>query len=175
LGWLTETVLFDDPSLLKSSTPASEKEETKLVNLILDSSDKEEIISRIIEEKVRGIFYGNPVDFFIKPKTKLRFDKYFETKCQLQLAQYTEITARRNVIAHNSGRVDRKYLREVASTQLKLNQAVPLSSAYLKDSIGLLLCLAARATELVLIGHYRSHAAGQLRSRLNMCKCLPAI
>jgi hypothetical protein len=175
LGWLTEKVLLDDPKLLKSDAPTADKEETKLISLIVDSFDKTEIIERIVEEKVRGIFYGNPVDFFIKPKTKLRFQKYFQSKCQTQLAQYAEITARRNVIAHNNGRVDRKYLREVENPQFTLNQAVPLSSAYLRETIGLLLCLAARATELVLIGHYSSRAGGKLRERLNGCNCLPAI
>lgn len=175
LGWLTETVLTDDPSLLKTETSTSEREEVKLINLILDSADKSEILERIIEEKIRGIFYGNPVDFFIKPKTKLRFQKYFETKCQAQLAQYAEITARRNVVAHNSGRIDRKYLREVTASTFKLNQVVTLPPAYLQDSIVLLLCLAARATELVLIGHYNATPKGKLGERLSNCKCLPAI
>lgn len=175
LGWLTETVLLDDPTLLKSEAPTSEKEEIKLINLILDSSDREEIIQRLVEEKVRGIFYGNPVDFFIKPKSKLRFKKYFETKCHTQLAQYAEITARRNVVAHNNGRVDRKYLREVETPTFRLDQTVSLSATYLRESIGLLLCLAARATELVLIGHYAATANGKLRERLHGCKCLPAI
>ena len=175
LGWLTETVLTDDPSLLKTEVPTSDREEVKLINLIVDSADKSEIIERIIEEKIRGIFYGNPVDFFIKPKTKLRFQKYFETKCEIQLAQYAEITARRNVVAHNSGRVDRKYLREVINPKFKLNQTVTLAPAYLQDSIVLLLCLAARATELVLIGHYSSTPKGKLAERLGNCKCLPAI
>lgn len=175
LGWLTETVLTDEPSLLKTEASTSEREEIKLINLILDSADKSEILERIIEEKIRGIFYGSPVDFFIKPKTKLRFEKYFETKCQTQLAQYAEITARRNVVAHNNGRIDRKYLREVTNPTFKLNQAVTLPAAYLQDSIVLLLCLAARATELVLIGHYSATPKGKLAERLSNCKCLPAI
>jgi hypothetical protein len=175
LAWLTETVLTDDPTLLRSDSISTEREELKLINLILESADKSEIIERIIEEKVRGIFYGNPVDFFIKPKTKLRFKKYFETKCSVQLSQFAEIVARRNVIAHNSGRVDRKYLREVATPAFRLNQVVTLSSTYLKDSIALLVFLAARATELVLIGHYSGIAKGKLAVRLAACKSLPAI
>lgn len=175
LGWLTETVLTDDPSLLKSEAPVAEREEVKLINLILDSKDKNEILERIIEEKIRGIFYGSPVDFFLKPKTKLRFQKHFETKCQAQLEQYAEITARRNVIAHNNGRIDRKYLREVKTPAFTLNQAVSITADYLRESILLLLCLAARATELVLIGHYSTTAKGRLAERLSACKCLPAI
>jgi len=175
LAWLTETVLIDDPSLLKTEAPTSDREEVKLINLIVDSADKNEIIERIVEEKVRGIFYGSPVDFFLKPKTKLRFQKYFETKCQAQIAQYAEITARRNVVAHNNGRVDRKYLRENPNTTHKLNERVSLSNLYLRESIGLLLCLAARATELVLIGHYGQQANGRLRERLSCCSCLPPI
>ena len=40
----------------------------KVINVILQSQNKEEIIDRLIEEKVRGIFYGNPVNFFLKDK-----------------------------------------------------------------------------------------------------------
>lgn len=175
LGWLTAVVLTDDPSLLDSGGVCTEREELKLINLILDCDDKDEILERIIEEKIRGIFYGNPVDFFVKPKTKLRFNKHFESKCQVQLEQYAEITARRNVITHNSGKVDRKYLREVASPAFTLNQTVTLPDTYLCDSILLLLCLAARATELVLIGHYQVVAKGKLAERISSSKCLPSI
>lgn len=174
LGWLTETVLIDDPSLLKTDALTSEREELKLINLILDSADKSEILERIIEEKVRGIFYGSPVDFFTKTKTKLRFKNYFQKNCEVQLAQYTELTARRNIMAHNSGRVDRKYLREVKVSTLRLNQVASLTPDYLQESITLLHGLAAKATELVLIGHYGAVPKGTLADRLRTCS-LPAI
>lgn len=173
LGWLTETVLKDDPSLLKTDNPTSEREEMKFINLILDSADKSEIIDRIVEEKVRGIFYGSPVDFFIKSKSKLRFNKYFETKCISELEQYAEVTARRNIISHNSGKIDRKYLREVTNPKFKLGQTVPITSTYLLDSIQLLHSLASKATELVLVRHYNVVPRGKLAERVKNSKLPP--
>lgn len=175
LSWLAATVLMDDPKLLKSDIPATEKEEIKLINLILDSADKNEILERIIEEKVRGIFYGNPVEFFTKPKAKLRFQKYFEEHCISELKKYAEITARRNIIVHNNAQVDRKYMREVDNSTFKLNQIVPLPANYLQDSIALLLCLAAKATELILVRHYQTTARGTLAKKISNYKHLPSV
>lgn len=175
LAWLVRTVLTDSPFLLKSSSPQAEQEGQKLLNVIVDCSSRDEIIEQVVEEKVRGIFYGNPVDFFKKGKGKMEFGDYFKVKCDKQLEQYAEITARRNVIAHNNGRVDRKYLREVKGSTFKLGQAVPIKSSYLKESISLLVYLAARATELILKNHYKSVAQGRLASRLNNKAGLPPI
>ncbi|MDX9677003.1 hypothetical protein [Pseudomonas zeae] len=174
LGWITKAVLKDDPSLLKTDAAASEREEIKLISLILDSADKSEIMERIIEEKVRGIFYGSPVDFFVKSKSKLRFNKYFETMCQQQLEQYSEITARRNIIAHNSGKVDRKYLREVKNPVYKLGQTVPITNIYLQESIQLLHGLATKVTEIVSVRHYNVVPKGKLAERAKSSK-LPSI
>jgi len=175
LSSLTRVVLIDNPQLLKTNEVTSEKREIKLVNWILECNTKSEILEKVIEERVRSLFYGKPVDFFIKPKLGLKFNDYFKNKCQLQLSQYAEITARRNLVAHNDGRVDSKYLREIANSTFKRDQAIPLKSKYLKDTVELLLYLAARTTELILIHHYSSKAGGKLLVRLKKCKCLPPI
>ena len=175
LGWLVTNVLTDFPYLLRSNSPQADKEEQKLLNLIVDSGSRDEIIEQIIEEKVRGIFYGNPVDFFRKQKGKMNFGGYFEAKCAAPLEQYAEVTARRNIIAHNDGRVDRKYMREVKNATYRMNQAVQVPSSYLRESIALLLFLAGRATELILINHYQDSAQGTLSSRMKQCTILPPI
>jgi hypothetical protein len=176
LSWLVETVLIDFPYLLKGNAPQAEKEGQKLLDLIVDCTDRAEMLEHLIEEKVRGIFYGNPIDVLTKTKAKVNFGTYFAQKCAVQLRQYSEIVARRNAIAHNNGRVDRKYLREVSGTTLKLGQVVPLPSSYLRDSIVLLRCLAGRATELILFNHYsKTKPTGKLAERLGQCKSFPAI
>lgn len=166
LGWVTTTVLVDNPLLLVTDAYTSEKEELKLIKLIVDSNSKEEILDKIIEEKVRGIFYGNPVDFFKKSKTKLRFEGYFENYCKIELKQYAEIVARRNIIAHNDGRIDRKYLREIEDSSLQLNQSIILTNEYILESIKLLVRLAGKVTELIVVKHYQGQIKGTLSRRI---------
>jgi len=176
VGSIIELILLNDPELLKNETSVTEKEEIKLVNWIVDSNDKSEILERVIEERIRSLFYGNPVDALTKPKSKLRVNAYFSSPaCQPHIERFAEIIARRNVIAHNDGHVDRKYLREVSGTSLTLGKKIPITGTYLQGSIGFLLCLAAKLTELVLRNHYKSNASGTLKRRLACCNSLPAI
>lgn len=134
----------------------------KLINIIIDSDDRQEIISRIIEERVRSLFYGNPVDFFEKDKAKLGFGTYFKDNYKDLLKEYTEITARRNIIVHNSGRVDRKYLREVKSTSYKIGNKIIIEKEYLKRALCILEGLAAAATSEVIKKIYKDTPQGKL-------------
>ena len=121
VGSVMETVLSNKPDLLKNESSTSDKEEIKLVNWILESSTKQEILDRVIEERIRSLFYGNPVEVLTKPKSKLRVCDYFsQPQCAPHISRFAEIIARRNVIAHNDGHVDRKYLREVSNTPFLL-------------------------------------------------------
>ncbi len=79
----------------------------KILKHVIDSEDKNEIINRVVEEKVRGIFYGRPSNYF--NNEKLEFGNYFSDNFKKELEIYEEITARRNIVVHNDGRVDRKY------------------------------------------------------------------
>ncbi|MDP3180336.1 MAG: hypothetical protein Q8M67_00790, partial [Bacteroidota bacterium] len=124
-------------------------QQIKLMQVIFDSQDKSEMFDKIIEEKLRGIFYGNPIDFFEKDKAKLGFENLFKDKYPNALKQYAEITNRRNINIHNEGRVDRKYIRETGSS-LKLDSKPEIDKAYLKSSIMLLLGLSSTATKIVL-------------------------
>lgn len=124
-------------------------QQIKLLQVIFDSQDKNEMFDKIIEEKLRGIFYGNPIDFFEKDKAKLGFDNTFKEQYPNALVEYSEVLNRRNINIHNEGKVDRKYIRETKST-LKLGSKPPIEKAYLKSSIMLMLGLSSTSTKIVL-------------------------
>lgn len=98
------------------------KKYQKLLQLILKSVDKNEILERLIEEKIRGVFYGKPMEFFTHDKGKLGFNDYFKGNFTRSLDMYAEILARRNIYTHNDGRVDSKYLMEVKRPGYVLGQ-----------------------------------------------------
>lgn len=133
----------------------------KLVRLILESTDREEMIDRLIEEKVRGIFYGNPVDVFLKDKAKMEFGSYFKDSQKDQVNRFKKIVAARNLIAHNNGRIDRKYQREADPTAV-LGKTLIIDRTFLKDSIYVLSLLAAHATRLVIENVYKGSPGGNL-------------
>lgn len=169
LSFLVQTVYSDHPGKLINNNPPSEKEEQKLLELVINSADRDEILEKIIEEKVRGIFYGKPSDFFLKSKVKLDFGDYFSSNCTTQIEQYEEITARRNLVIHNGGRVDRKYLREVKGSALKLGQVATLNPEYLANSLSLLRSLAAVAAAVVVVRVYSGDIRGILSRVIQSC------
>ena len=125
-------------------------QQIKLLQTIIESNDKNEIIDKLIEEKMRSIFYGNPVDFFEKDKAKIGLNSYFKDNHKNALKQFAEIVARRNIYVHNNGKVDRKYLREVEGSTAKLGSTLLLSKDYLKQTTILLKDISGMTTKLVL-------------------------
>jgi hypothetical protein len=163
LGSLATFVYSDYPEKLSSQTQdSSVSQEMKIIDIILSSTDRNEIINKIIEEKIRGIFYGNPIDFFMKDKGRLQFGSYFKDNCSKSLDEYREILARRNILIHNNGRIDRKYLREIKGSLFMLNQSVPIPMDYLRSSISLMEGLAAISSSLVIKNIYKQDPKGIL-------------
>ncbi len=160
LSFLVYTVYIDRPEILrKFVSDENEKREIKLMNIILDSDDKEQIIEKIIEEKIRKMLYGNPLDFFIKDKARLHLEEYFETN-RIELNSYIEINARRNIFIHNKGRVDSKYLSEVEkvmTTSYTKNQVAKLDIEYIKKTINTLKILASIVTVIVFQKTYKDY------------------
>lgn len=135
---------------------------SNLLDLVVKSKDKEEIISRIIEERIRSLFYGNPVDFFQKDKAKLEFGDYFRSNHQGALEDLQEVLARRNIIVHSGGRVDRKYLREVRNSSLQLGRKLNISMLYLRASLALFGGLGAATAGLIVQNIYKEQPLGRL-------------
>lgn len=151
---LTIFVYRDFPVKVAHNNSDSPASELKLTQLIVNSSNKEEMIEALIEEKVRGIFYGKPADFFVKDKAKIGFGTFFKSNFLVAMTEFNEITARRNVFIHNNGKVDSKYLREVENPQFNKGQKPELEKEYIKHSIIILRGLAAISTKLILENIY---------------------
>ncbi|MBK8233931.1 MAG: hypothetical protein IPK74_00100 [Deltaproteobacteria bacterium] len=129
---------------------ATAERERKLLNILLNSATREEAIEQVIEERVRSLFYGNPIDFFQKDKkVRLDFGSYFAERHARNLEYLAEILARRNIYAHNQGRVDRKYLREVSATKLTVGTRPVIDKLYMRHSLIVMRGLAAVAAVLV--------------------------
>jgi hypothetical protein len=160
-GELVGMVYVDYPAKLLGSEQEDKQsnlQDVKLLRMIIESEDKDELMSRIAEEKIRNIFYGNPLDFYLKDKAKLEFGDYFRVNYKAEIEQLQEILSRRNIIIHNGGRIDRKYLREVRNTEFKLNKMVSITPEYLRESVELLERLAGAAAALVLKNIYKQNA-----------------
>lgn len=153
--------IYRDYSHKLSTTDETPEQKEKLLKVILESNDKSEIITKIAEEKIRGIFYGKPSDFFTKDKAKIGIDKNIESYYKLAIEKYQEIIARRNIITHNNGKVDRKYLREVKNPIYKLGEKIKIDKAYLRESIQVLHGLATVATKQALEANYPTAAINQ--------------
>jgi hypothetical protein len=151
---VTTFVYRDHPAKLTNSNPDSPASELKLTHLIVNSSTKQEMIESLIEEKIRGIFYGKPTDFFEKDKAKIGLGDMIKNNYQKGILEYGEIVGRRNVVIHNSGRVDSKYLRENPTMTFSKGQKVSVDKTYLRHAIIILRGLSALTTQLVLQNIY---------------------
>lgn len=128
----------------------SQDRQNKLLDIIIKSKDKEEMLDKIIEEKVRSIFYGNPLDFFLRDKAKLEFGSAFKDHYQNAMDRLAEIIARRNIYAHNNRKVDSKYLREVKNSPYKIGNIPVVDTAYLGEALNLMIGIASMSSCLVL-------------------------
>ncbi|MCS3725541.1 hypothetical protein [Bradyrhizobium betae] len=167
MSTLVFKVYLDFPRKLKGLSQHSEVEtsgrQQKLIEVILESKDRYEILHKLIEEKVRGIFYGNPIDLFAKDKAALGFGQHFKNNKVPLLEALQEMTARRNIIIHNEARVDRKYLLEVPSSPLQLGQKVKIDKHYLERALLVMKDLAADAAQLAATNNYKESLYGRAK------------
>ncbi|MCI0130019.1 hypothetical protein [Vagococcus sp. CY53-2] len=139
----------------------------KTYKLIYKYDDVSSVLDRVIEEKVRSIFYGNPVEFFTKEKCKLECKTYFENYDNEIKNFYTEIVARRNIIIHNQSRVDSKFIKEVPTTLYKKGNKIVLSENYLRGTIALLIGLGAGTANCFISNVLGETIGGKLKEGLN--------
>lgn len=165
---LTSVVYHDFPQKISGAGMDNQK----LFNLILESEDKQSILNVIIEEKIRSIFYGNPIDIFTKDKCKLELGNVFTEKYQECIPLFGEIIGRRNAIIHNSGKADKKFILENSSTNIVAGRKIIISEKYLRGTIGLLSGIAAITTKCVVENIYHGTTDGVLENilkKFNTC------
>ncbi|SEH07109.1 hypothetical protein [Candidatus Venteria ishoeyi] len=125
---------------------STEKENHNVTEILIKSNTKEEALEKIAEEKLRNIFYGNPIDAFIRYQKngaykdgKLRFglNEVLHDNCARELKLYAEMVGRRNSIVHNAGIIDSKYVREIEGMpeKLSIGSKVQINEAYLFSSL----------------------------------------
>lgn len=163
---LIQIVYLDYPGKLNPNTKETNNDSDnkgylKLLKLILESSDKSEIISKLVEEKIRGIFYGNPLDVFEKDKAKLEIGTYFKNNHVSELNELRKIIAVRNIIAHNNGVIDRKYIRE-SDKNAKLGNKIKIERDFLKKSIYILSLFSLHTSRIIVENIYKEKAEGNL-------------
>lgn len=162
LSELEKQVYLDYPGKLSATSNSDSGEGySKLLRFIINSETREEIVHKLVEEKIRSLFYGKPIDFFLKDKAKLEFGQHFNN-FSAQLEDYSELVARRNIIIHNNSKVDRKYLREVKGSSFKVGQKIKITSEYVWKSILLLCGLSAEATALPIRNIYKQEPRGSI-------------
>lgn len=170
---LCEIVYKDFPGRLLGKKPEqlgvdNDKQQGKMIELIVKSSSREEILDKIIEEKIRGIFYGNPLDFYISDKANIGIGDYFSKHHIKTRDKLAEIIARRNIYAHNSGKVDSKYLREVKNSTLILGRKAIIDEAYIREAIIVLRGFSSLVTKLVIENVYKVPCTiSQLNTNVN--------
>lgn len=165
---------FLRPKLLGGKAPgaATERENEKLLVMLLESTTREEALERYVEERLRGVFYGNPTEVFTKDKLRLGIAEDMKKYCATEMELYGEAVARRNVLVHNMGRVDRKYLREVPNSNLKCEERVQIDSTYLFEVLRTLNELAKRYVAFLGLSTTSNELpqvrTGNLRTRRNI-------
>lgn len=160
------TLVYKDfpQRILKDSD--SDDNQEKVIQIVLSSQDKEEIVDRLIEEKIRGLFYGNISDIFLKDKARVQLENTFNNPIGKELIrQMIEIFARRNIHIHNRGKVDRKYLRETKNTTLKLNSVLKIDQQYIRNSINVLTQVATVFTQAILKNIYKTSPVNKALKR----------
>lgn len=126
-------------------------ENEKILELIIKFDTREKVIDYLIEEKVRSIFYKNPADILFKDKCHLNLKKTFEDSKYKEIEElFSELIALRNIIIHNQGRVDKKYIKETTQQNMKINKKAKIDDDYVRGSIALLIGLGAKITETVI-------------------------
>lgn len=149
---IAELVYLSNPKKFLLAEQSSSQ--TIHLKLLLESETKEEAIEKYIEHKLISIFYGDPSSAFVKYRNnqtpidgdlRLETGNYLHQKCKEELRLYVEMTKRRNVIVHNAGIINSRYVKEVPHdlpNRLQLNDKVKIDRDYLFAAIKALYTLA---------------------------------
>lgn len=153
LSEILTTVYINFPGKLISNNSNGESE-TKYLGVILKYDNKEEMIEKIAEEKVRNLMYASMREILVKDRGKLEIGDLFSKDKKL-INEFVELCARRNLFVHNEGRVNKIYLDSVPWSSLKIGEMIKLDKEYISSGIKIVEKISKKMTVHVLKKFYK--------------------
>jgi len=126
-----KTVLRWFPQKLRQNAVGENVVRTIGIDMILEAKSKKQLLSRLINKQMQGIFYGAPTRYF----------EYIEAVLNIKLPtdlknQFVEIKATRDVIVHNSGKANETYLEKAGKLARAANrEKLPVTAEYFSSTI----------------------------------------
>ena len=105
------------------------------LEMLINASSKEEVIDKVILNKIITLFYASPKDYFNKLKA------YLEIKIDEDLFySFIEMKATRDLIVHNDSRVNQVYVEKCGSYARTKNtkQIIPCNKTYYESCVSVL-------------------------------------
>lgn len=135
--------------LKKKPEILSNKQQSVTIEYVLRFPNKDELVTDLIESKVSSLSYkgfSDLVSWFKERGIPLKVKGEHTEKI-------AELIATRNVIVHNRGRVDAKYLRSNPSSDFSLGSVRKLDVPYYLEALSLLNSLVA-STDIEVVGKF---------------------
>lgn len=130
---ISEWILLYDNNRIKYTIKNANGENSISVIDLIDN-EKEDLISKIISQKLAGLFYASP-------KKQI---EYYEKALDIVIdstiwKQWIEIKARRDLLVHNNGFINDIYLTKTENHDLSLRGTeIIISDDYFTDAVGFL-------------------------------------
>jgi hypothetical protein len=130
---ITENFLAEMLRLILRAFPDKLKSQDKKVDLdlILDSSDLNNLVFKIVERQIHAVFFDGPDKYF----------QYIENTLSIQIPkaskeQYAEIKATRDLIVHNEGVINATYIRKAGKlARGRMGDMIPVDEMYFDPAI----------------------------------------
>lgn len=109
-------------------------------SLVLGSDDIDELILRVIQKQVDSVFYASPRKYLEYMEEAFAFQIPHKVK-----ERYAEVKATRDILVHNSGKVNDSYLSKAGDrARAEEGELIPLDSQYFDESIRAMKALVTR-------------------------------
>lgn len=145
-------VLKHSPKKLVIGPKGGDSGKQVTVQLVVDADSLEELIDDVIEQRLQSIFHAEPKEYCT----------YFNAVSELGITQgkfasFFEIKATRDLIVHNSLRVNDLYLKKAGNLgRGKLGQKLEVDKEYFEKSISHMKTLSTAIEEAISAKHKRS-------------------
>jgi hypothetical protein len=145
-------------------TVSEDRWQANLLQIILESSDREEIMERLARSRIQTIGLGNVVEILTRDALRLRVAAHFETGHDDLVETLKEASARRNLWVHNDGRVDRRYRNAVPASTLRLGARAAVDTDYLLGALAAVRTLGSCVAYMAVTANYHRKPRGRLSS-----------